>query len=104
MGLIQGFKYLPALVAGEVTGLRCDDLHAGMVLDVGCETGHAVIGRRRTDASLKLDDLGVAADSRGQSLGSLHAFLGEIRSNESNIVFTALGERLIDVAVYQEHR
>ena len=60
MRLKQRLGNLTPLVAGEIAGLRGNDLEVRVLGDHVVEALLAVIGRRRTGRALKLDDRGLA--------------------------------------------
>ena len=62
MRLQQRLGDLAALVAGEIAGLAGEDDHLGRLgLDRVVEALLAVVGGRRADRALELDDLALAA-------------------------------------------
>src|SRR6185437_5317269 len=105
MGLQQGFGDLTALVAVEVAGLAGENDHARRLgLDRLVEALLAVVGWRGADRAFEFEDLALAAGLLDRPVRDPLTFLDEIRADEGEVVDAPLGERLIDVAVDQEHR
>ena len=89
-GFEEGLHHFLALGAREVAGLRADDLVARIGGDDLLEALLAVVGRRRADRSLQLDDVDVAGLPRSLRLSSsqrpaLAAFLDEVRAHERDV-------------------
>src|SRR5262252_1294911 len=103
LGLQERLHHLLALGAGEVAGLRADDLVARLRLDDLLEALLAVDRRCGPDRALQLDDVDVALAFvvLQQPATGLAAFLDEVRAHERDPQAAVL---LVDGAVGQDHR
>src|SRR5882672_5546474 len=87
LGLEEGFHHFLALGAGEVAGLRADDLELLIGLDDFLEALLAVDRRRRTHRALQFNDVHLAGRTLhvlDQPAPGTAAFLDEVRTHEGD--------------------
>ncbi len=115
VGLEQRLHHLPAFVAGEVSGLGRQDLHARdrrrhrsslerPAKDQLVKALLAVDRWVRAGRAFQFDDPGIAAGGANEPFGCAPALIDEIGADEGDVITARHGDVMLHVAVNQDHR